>query len=68
MYEFHSDERACLEVYSELLPDAIGKTAGEALSSQHSAFSQKTAFRRYADFPPRGGIFACGEADFVRQG
>jgi hypothetical protein len=24
MYESHSDERACLEVYAELLLDAIG--------------------------------------------
>ena len=36
--------------------------AGEALSIQHSALSQsKRLPRGYADFPPRGGIFACGE-------
>jgi hypothetical protein len=51
------DERACLEVYSELLADAIGKMAGEALSIQHSAFSQtkshsdvKQTSRRKAGF------------------
>jgi hypothetical protein len=38
MYEFHSDERACLEVYSELLADAIGKIAGEALSQSIKTF------------------------------